>query len=528
MQIKTHWINRNRHSLLVALIILFGTAIRVTGISTFPGGLGTDEASIGYEAFSILTTGCDRNGQQYPVHLIAWGSGQNALSAYLLIPFIKMWGLTPFSVRFLNALFSSLALIVFYLLVRSAWGKKKSLVALLFLCIAPWDIMNARFGVESNIFPAIFLFAVYFLYRGMVGKPFNYLIASSLFAISLYAYGTSYLIVPVFFLFLIPYLICFKRISMKYLFLSGLIFTVIASPIILFVLINHLDLPPIHLAGFTVPRLLENRTTHIFNLFSGEFPVTLIRNISRSLFICFLQTDELALHAVIPAFGTTYHVSNLFFCFGLFSVIRNREKYFQPIYFILLAWFVCAVMLSFCIHTNTTRINIIYFPITFFVVSGFFSVYEALRSKYRNRFIKILCLLYGLLFLCFAGYYLSFFDGKIKRMCAYGFKEALQYCNDKYPSDTINITTQGIHMPYSYVCFYNRTDPDVFRKTVVYDENRKDFRQVRSFDKYRFVPDGITKDGVAIISKKEFEALSLFNVERESVNFGEFYVIHKK
>lgn len=68
------------------LIFLLAAVLRLWAFGTVPGGLNQDEASIGYDAWSILYYGIDRNGIRLPVHLIAWGSGQNALYAYLSMP----------------------------------------------------------------------------------------------------------------------------------------------------------------------------------------------------------------------------------------------------------------------------------------------------------------------------------------------------------------------------------------------------------------------------------------------------------
>lgn len=77
------------------LLFLLGAVIRILYIGSIPPGLNQDEASIGYDAYSILHYGIDRNGVHLPIHLIAWGSGQNALYAYLSMPFIWLFGLTP-------------------------------------------------------------------------------------------------------------------------------------------------------------------------------------------------------------------------------------------------------------------------------------------------------------------------------------------------------------------------------------------------------------------------------------------------
>lgn len=43
------------------IILIVGMLIRVIGITDMPNALNCDEASAGYEAFSILNYGIDRN-----------------------------------------------------------------------------------------------------------------------------------------------------------------------------------------------------------------------------------------------------------------------------------------------------------------------------------------------------------------------------------------------------------------------------------------------------------------------------------
>lgn len=46
---------------LLIIILIVGMLIRVVGIGDMPNALNCDEASSGYEAFSILNYGIDRN-----------------------------------------------------------------------------------------------------------------------------------------------------------------------------------------------------------------------------------------------------------------------------------------------------------------------------------------------------------------------------------------------------------------------------------------------------------------------------------
>lgn len=41
---------------------------------SFSLGLNSDEASVGYEVFSLINNGVDRNGVCWPLYMI-WGSG---------------------------------------------------------------------------------------------------------------------------------------------------------------------------------------------------------------------------------------------------------------------------------------------------------------------------------------------------------------------------------------------------------------------------------------------------------------------
>ena len=73
----------NRLLFYTALALVFGFISRTAFLDLLPGGLNQDEASAGYDAYAIFKYGIDRNGIRYPVHLVAWGSGQNALYSYL-------------------------------------------------------------------------------------------------------------------------------------------------------------------------------------------------------------------------------------------------------------------------------------------------------------------------------------------------------------------------------------------------------------------------------------------------------------
>lgn len=206
----------------------------------------------GYEAYSILNYGIDRNGNVLPVFLVSWGSGQNALYTYILIPFIKLLGLSSFSVRLPTALIGCVSLFIFYKMLKIMFNKKTALIGVLFLSICPWNIMKSRWGLESNIFPDIILLATFVLIYAIKSdkKKLIYL-AFVIAGISAYAYSTSYFFLPFFVIPVLIYLIAKKEINIKQAIISlGIVF-VISLPIIIYVIINTFDLSQINLPFMT-------------------------------------------------------------------------------------------------------------------------------------------------------------------------------------------------------------------------------------------------------------------------------------
>ncbi len=56
-------LTKNKYFLYMIILIIFivGMLVRIVGIADMPNALNCDEASAGYEAFSILNYGIDRN-----------------------------------------------------------------------------------------------------------------------------------------------------------------------------------------------------------------------------------------------------------------------------------------------------------------------------------------------------------------------------------------------------------------------------------------------------------------------------------
>ncbi|MCX6089278.1 MAG: glycosyltransferase family 39 protein, partial [Candidatus Atribacteria bacterium] len=283
------------------LILLIGLSVRITSFGSIPPGLNQDEASIGYDAWALMRYGIDRNGFHNPVHFVSWGSGQNALYAYFSMPFIAWFGLNTVSVRMINLCFGILSLLVFFVLIKKSDDEKTSLLSLLLLAISPWHIMISRWGLESNIFPSMILFALYFLMISREKKNLVYF-SSILFALSLYSYGPSYIIVPLLLILISLVFLVRKKITVDR-FLGSLgVFLILALPMMLFIMINFWKLSSVQTAWFSIPRLAESRLKEL-----AFFQPGVLQSISANFFTFFRiliypQDDGLIWNA-IPGYG---------------------------------------------------------------------------------------------------------------------------------------------------------------------------------------------------------------------------------
>src|SRR5690348_12129027 len=98
-------------------IFLLGVFLRFYDLGSIPAGFFRDEAAKGYNAYCLLETGKDVDGNSWPMFTRELTTFNTAVYSYLTIPFIAIFGLNEFAVRFPAALFASLTILTTYWLV---------------------------------------------------------------------------------------------------------------------------------------------------------------------------------------------------------------------------------------------------------------------------------------------------------------------------------------------------------------------------------------------------------------------------
>lgn len=466
------------------IIFAAGILFRVAFLTKYPMGTNGDEAYAGYEAFALLHTGVDSHGYHNPVYFISWGSGMNVLYSWLSIPFIRMGGLSLLTIRLPQALMGCVSLVVFYFLLKEIKDAGFALFGMFLLAINPWHIMMCRWGLESNLAPALILLGVYFLVKAYKGKMSHYIPAFLCFGLVLYAYAVMWVFVPLFLLLAAIYGFYQKKVQInRYLLIGILILGILAVPLLLFLAVNRGYLPEIQTAFFSIPRMDSMR--------AGEISLHGIPGkIKDLLYFLVTQVDRDSFNT--SNVGIYYFCSIPFIAIGIAESVGSfvgnwKRKCFQAADLLSL-WFVAAFFVGCVIsYVNVNKINCIHFPMIYFAANGCMLVIRKLRSWLLYPIVAIY-----LVFLCFfCGWYYN--EQKIDFY--YGYEDALEYAKEVTDGEI------GVVMiRYSNLFLYTQMLPQEYLPEV---NGCKNYDEIRQFGRYLMNPSAeeMQPDTVYVVPK---------------------------
>lgn len=221
--------------LIIILIFIFAFLIRIINLQNNPNGFFCDEASIGYNAYSILTTGKDEHGSRFPLFFQAFGEYKNPIMIYSMVPFIKIFGLNIFSVRLPAIIYGLLSILALYLLLNLIFDINTALWGAFILSLMPWHFHFSRFNFEGLMpYITFAMLGMYFWFLYLKNLKLKTLFLSLLFfALSLYSYFPARITIPLFCFILV--VIYFKNINKKHYF-----FIIITTFLLILPMLIHL------------------------------------------------------------------------------------------------------------------------------------------------------------------------------------------------------------------------------------------------------------------------------------------------
>jgi len=530
----------SKNKIILILIIIIACVLRFWQLGEVPPSPDWDEAALGYNAYSIKETGKDEYGISFPIILRSFDDYKPALYAYIIIPFITLFDLNIFSVRFPSAIFGILTVIAAYFLVKEMFSlgaspprcaaggtsnvpaafdcgatpPRRCLIALLsagLLALSPWHIQFSRVAFEANVGVALNVFTALFFLKGLK-KPWLLLLASLLAASNLYMYQNEKVFTP---LLVVALLIIFRKeiasISKKYLLLSLLLGLAIALPLV----INIITAPTTLLRAKgvsvfsdqtpflarTVERLerdrersdmlglvLDNRrVTYALAFVSGYLS-------HFDLNWLFIKGDEARHHA--PNMGLLYLFEFPFMLAGIYMLIfRNFDKKTKALIF---TWFLIAPIPASITSGVPHSIRTLNFLPTFqiFTAAGLIAfVMFISKIKYQIANIHIKYLIFTMYFLFFIFNFLYYLNQYFVQQnyfyseaWQYGYKELVDYVGENQERYDKIIVSNQPHLDQSYIffLFYLKYSP------VLYQEEVKNasggFAETHRFGKFEFRP----------------------------------------
>lgn len=457
--------------------ILFGVWARLFDFGHTPPGLNPDEASIGYEAWSLLNFGVDRNGFSWPVHFVSWGSGQNVLYAYLTIPFV-VHDLTPFTIRLPMLLTAIGSLPLVWVSGQKLFGEKAAWAATTAVALSPWHIMSSRWALESNLLPFVFLCGYTCLAISRDAQSRHVWLAGAcvFFGLALYAYGSAYLSVPIFLVMALCLFVADGGYSRSQAITGLAFFSITAMPIAIFVGINFLKWHTVSVFGISIPLLPS------VPRFESQIAAGPLVHIGQFWRLLLSQRDRFVYNTTDP-YGVLY--SSIFFGLGVWVAVVSSvlvvQKKWPSKRGLVPMWLLACAPTGFVQEPNINRINLLLMGLV--IAAGL--ALAILDERMRGSLIVGIIALLGMSCLFGRAYFGSQRD-KIGIAFYDGLLQSLEFVQARARASDMVCVTDKVNMPYIYALFSERTDPRQYGRTVRYADDTAAFREVLSFGRYKF------------------------------------------
>lgn len=395
--------------LLLIVILVFGFFLRFIDVSNDPPGLYSDEVSIGYNAYSILTTGKDQYGVPYPLWFKSYGDYKMPVYIYSVAAAMAVFGKTEFAIRFPSILAGTGTILVLYLFLEKLTQLEKDkilqkklkylpLLASFLLVISTWHLQFSRGGFEVTLGTFFYLLGCY-LYVLFRQKPSRVAIILSVisFIFAVYTYDTFRILSPIALLF-----IAYDQKFYKH------------KKSILLILCTFLLLVPVILFSLTTQGSERFNATsafsqlHIHNIFEQIFsyPLLYISNYLSYFSFDFLFSfgDGIGRHQV-QNFGELFRWQLPFFFAGIYFLLRIPKSILKYTAFLLfLSTPLAGAIAQPSPHALRSLPMVI--PCMIFVAIGILFLLQKIKNyKYKIATIVVICLFALFEFALYLQYY---------------------------------------------------------------------------------------------------------------------------
>ena len=519
-----------RHIKLLLIILCIAAFFYLYKLGTNPPGLFADEASTGYNIYSILKTGKDEYGKSFPFGFRQMGSYTPPLYIYLSTPLMAIFGISEFSTRLLSVISGMIVVtLVFYLLQKLKICKSKTSLffSTLFFAISPWLVFFSRMGYEQNLAFMLFTLSTVLFIKALKNPKF-FVLLIPVASITIYADFPMRFLMPLTFIIFGALFIKDIKVknNLKYIAIGVVIASIIQIPNLsmlqtksFFSKTEHFYADAISVQAAKIKYLPS--TVSVPLAFVREFSAQYMNYFSpKSLFFMGDPDPQRS----IPEMGVLYRWIIIPYLVGLYLVYKSKDKLSRKIIITLL---VIAPITGALTHQpfHAQRTLMLLLPITFVISYAIDVFVSKLGNKLSTAVFTILFLI-SVMFL-WRGYFILLPQLRANTW-AFQYKQLADFIRENprkhFVIDQRNPKPEDI--AYFQLAFYLKTDPEILQSTSdpsIVDNyyNDVDFNHVRKFSNIETKPidwgEAVRKDVIfvgdtAAISDLEVELHDLTKV----------------
>lgn len=480
-------------NLLFAAVLFLALSLRFYSLGSVPVSMHRDEAFLGYNAYSILKTGKDMSGSFLPVHLESFFYSPAGYS-YFSIPFIEIFGLNEFSVRFASALFGTLTIPLVFLISLNLFKENKgkywiALSSAFILSIMPWHVNLSRVAIENTVVVFFVVLGVYLYLKYIERKNVIFLILSFVsFGINFFIYQAPRAFVPLFIPFLISTLTNIKSlIRNKIQIVFYALFIIIPIVFILFSpqlswriqslsIFHHPETKLIIQEQLTNDGVLgvPSFASRAFHNKAAGYSLLFLDNYFSHFSYNFLFSDGgLPNRFKIPDIGLLY-IYQLPLIIIAFLYLHKKNPRLN---LFLFGWVGLTMLGSALTYDDVPNFQRTLIAVPPFAILSGYGLYEFL-GKFKNNKYYLLIFAFSLLVITAnLSYFLIqyFIQGKVYQTWNRqdGYEELVKVTNEMIPNYEKAVVTSRESAPTVFFLFYSKYDPTLFQKETEFQDLKK-------------------------------------------------------
>ncbi len=446
-------------------IIILATVLRLFWLDKVPPSLNWDEVSMGYTAYSVSQTGRDEWGEKLPLLFRSYGEWKSAVYIYVLVPFIKVFGLNAWAVRLPSAIAGILAVYLTYLIGRRLYSDKVGLWAAFFLAVSPWHVLLSRPAFEANVSLTLILAGLYYFLRSSTNYDLRSTILSALFfGLAPHTYNSAKVVVP----FLAIYLIWQSKLykNLKYLLVFLGMLSLFALPLTKDLFSGRaqfrysqvgVSTDSFGLNEFVNLRNNQSVPPLLAKLAFNKYTFSLHTMVSNGL--SYLNPSFLLVEAGnhtqhhVPYFGVLYLAEFIFMILGMYYLRSHSKHSLRYLPFVLIALGIVPAALTRDLGHVLRSI----LTLPGWQLLAAIGVVELQNMKYKYlKFAYALLLLQIVVFLIA---YFAWYPKAYARDWQYGLKEAAAYVKEHESEYDHIVVSKWFGETQLFLAFYNQWDP---------------------------------------------------------------------